>query len=75
MDIRLVTHVEEELVRWAIEDVVQRDGEFYDPEIWAKMPTVIRKHGDQPFANFRGQLVELRERQLPYVLRRVDTFE
>ena len=58
-----------------MEDVVQRDGEFDDAEIGAEMPAVVGEHGDQPLANFRRQLVELGEGELPHLLGGINLFE
>ena len=54
----LMADVEQEAVARGIEDVVQGDGQFHHAEVRAKVSPVVGEHGDHPFANFRGKLVE-----------------
>ena len=75
VDVGLVADVEQEAVARGIEDVVQRDGQFHDAQVRAEVPAVVGKDGDQPFADFRGQLFEFGEGELLYLLGRINTFE
>src|ERR1019366_6604302 len=71
----LVAHVKQEAVARGMEYVVQRDGEFHHAQVGAKMPAVVGKDSDQPFAYFRRQLFEFGKGELPYLLGRIDAFE
>jgi hypothetical protein len=64
MHIGLVTHVEQEAVARGVKNVVQCDGEFHHSQVRTKMPAVVGKDGDQPFAYFRRQLFEFRKGEL-----------
>jgi hypothetical protein len=57
-----------------MERVVQRDGEFHNSQVRTKVPAIVGKDCDQPFAYFRGQLFEFGKGELLYVLGRI-TFE
>ena len=71
----LVAYVKQQAVARGMEYVVQRDGEFHHAQVRAKMPAVVGKDGDQPFAYFRRQLLEFGKGELLYLLGRINTFE
>ncbi len=56
VDVTLMAHVENEPVLGRFEDAMQRDGQFDDAEVRAKMPAGLRQDLDQLFANFFGEL-------------------
>ena len=60
----LMADVEQEAIGGGVEDVVQRERQFHHPEIRAQMPPIVGEHGDHSFADFRGQLIEFRRREL-----------
>ena len=72
VDVTLVGDVEDELVLRRPEDAVQRDGQLHDAEVRADVAAVLRRDGDEAFADLlreRGQLVR---RQGLDVLRTAD---
>ena len=46
VDVALVADVEDELVLWRVENPVQRDGQFDDPEIRAQVAAGLGKDTD-----------------------------
>ena len=75
MHIRLVAHVEQEVVFRSVEHVVHGDGQFHHAKVGPEMPAGARQNGDQFLADFRRQLFQLGERKSFYIRWRVDCVE
>lgn len=69
--IALVRNVENELVPWGIENIVQRDFRFDGSEVRSKMPAYLGKPVEKGFANVRGKRFEFLGGHLLHVCRSV----
>ncbi len=56
MGIGLMSHVPDDLIPGAVEDVVQGDGEFHHPQAGSQVPAGFGHGGDDLVPNFLGQL-------------------
>ena len=59
VNVALVGHVEDELVLRRAEDAVERDRKLDHAEIRTDVPAVLRRHGDEAFADVLGEEREL----------------
>ena len=75
VDINLMAHVPDKFVLGRIKDTVQRNGQFDDAKIRAEMAAAPGESGDQLLADFTGQFLQLRERELFDVFRPVHHVE
>ena len=73
--IALMTDVKDEFVFGAIEDAVHCDDDLDDAEIGRQMPAVGKHDGDDLFAKFRGEFVQLCSIQFFDVGRRSDAID
>src|SRR5208282_4450681 len=65
--VSLVADVENEMVLGSVEDVMHGEREFHDAEIRAEVAAVFRENGNEFLADFRRELLELREVELLHV--------
>jgi hypothetical protein len=63
--------VKQEIVFRSIEDVVQGEGEFHDAQIRTEVASVSGEDRYHFLANFDGQLLQLGDREEPYLLGRI----
>ena len=68
--IGLMTHVPYDAVLQEVEVVEQRHREFDGAEVGAEVPAGLRYRGDQEGPDLSGQLLQLRGREVPYLLGR-----
>ncbi len=68
----LMPHIPDELIRRAVEHVMQRDGEFHRPQAGRQMPSGARHRRDHHLADFLRQSRQLLPAQLLQIGRAVD---
>src|SRR6266849_1901939 len=73
--IALMAGVEDQLIAWRVEDVVQRERQLDDAEVSAKVATDLRDDLDDPFADLLCKLGKLAAIELANVSRSVDVIE
>ncbi len=73
--VSLMTDVPDDPVLWRIEDVMQGDRQFDRAQVGRQMAAGLRHRLDDEFAQFIGQRLELRPRQLAQICRTVDCVE
>ena len=71
VDINLMAHVPDEFVLGRGENLVQRDGQLDDAEVRAEVAAALGEALDQLGADFAGEFLQLRHRELFDVLRPV----
>ena len=71
VDIDLMAHVPDELVLGRGEYLVQGDGEFHHAQVGAEVAAALGQTLDQFRADFAGQFLQLRHRELFDVLGRI----
>ena len=57
--VRLMARVPHDAIAWRVEDAVERDGEFDDPEVGPEMPPGAGDRGDDGLADLLGEPTEL----------------
>jgi hypothetical protein len=75
VDIHLMTDIPDKLVLGCLEDPMQGDGEFNDPEIGAKVPATLGQPLNQLLPYVDGQFGQLLRGQLLDVRRMIHHFE
>jgi hypothetical protein len=71
VDINLMAHVPDKFILRRGENLVQRDGQLDDAEVRAEVAAAFGEALDQLGADFAGELLQLRHRELFDVLRSV----
>jgi len=72
MGVGLVTDVPDQPVFRRVEDIVESDGELYDPEARSKMPATDRDCINGLGTQLIGKLGKLRGFELSHIMRRFD---
>jgi len=63
VNVGLMADVEEKAVARGIEDVVQGERQFHHAEIRSQVPAIVGEHGDHPFPDLTGELIQFGRRE------------
>ncbi len=73
--IGLMAHIPDDLVRGAVKDVVQGDGEFHRPQAGGQMPAGLGHGGNDLLPDLLRQLRQQFRRQFFQILRTIDVIQ
>src|SRR5439155_12624822 len=75
VNVDLMAYVPDKFVLRGIEDMVQRETQLDDAEVWPQVTAIFGKYRDQFVPDLLGQLTELSQRQFLNVFRFVHQFQ